>query len=401
MILEINEWLNLVLRWFHVIAGIAWIGSSFYFMWLDAEIKRPENAKPGVEGEVWMVHGGGFYRVDKFMVAPAEMPEKLHWFKWEAALTWLSGFALLALIYYAGAATYMVDPTIADISPTTAVLIGLATLGLAWLIYDILWESPLAENDMLAIGLSCLLFVGVVYGLHQAISARAAYTHVGAVLGTLMVANVWVRIIPAQRLITAALIAGRRPSETEAKKAVSAKRRSTHNNYMTLPVIFVMISGHYPATYGHPYNWLILIGLSLASAWIRHWFNLHEKGENKPWILVSGAAAFVLLIVAIVHTRPAGMVTTAGARTVEFGEVRAVIAQRCVTCHSARPTDDDFREPPQGFVLDTPDQIRRQAQKINARVVLTQTMPPANKTAMTDDERQLVADWIAQGARIQ
>ena len=287
----VGEWLNLVIRWAHVIAGIAWIGSSFYFNWLDAKLRPPSPARPKVEGEAWLVHSGGFYRVEKIDVAPDEIPAELHWFKWEAAFTWITGFALLVLLYHMGQGAFLQDAP-EDFSDALGLLATVAGLAAAWLVYDLVWKSPLGENAGIAgAGLFALL-VAASWALSQVMTGQAAYLHVGAALGTIMTANVWVRIIPAQRALVAAAKAGTRP---EARLGREAKKRSIHNNYMTLPVVFVMLSTHFASTWGHEWNWAILAAPMLVGAAVRHAFNLRNRGRSAMWILPLAALAMVVL----------------------------------------------------------------------------------------------------------
>jgi uncharacterized membrane protein len=390
-----SEWLNLAVRWLHVITGIAWIGSSFFFNWLDSHLEKPPTPRERVEGELWMVHSGGFYHISKMQLTPAEIPATLHWVKWEAGFTWISGFLLLAIVYYLGAREYLIDPSVADLSPAVAIAISVGSLIVGWLIYDVLWRSPLAQKPVLASAISFVLAVAAAYAFSKVFSGRAAYIQMGALLGTIMAANVWMIIIPSQQVMVAAAKAGTKPDPAYAYKA---KHRSLHNNYMTLPVVFIMFSSHYPSTFGHELNWLILAGLGLVGGIVRHVFNLRNNGKSNPWLFP--AAALGMIALAIVANQRGGSIAGAGGEKAEFAEVRAVIAQRCVTCHSAHPTDENFTSAPLGFVLDTPQQVRRGAQKINARTIITQTMPLANKTEMTDDERALLGRWIAQGARV-
>jgi uncharacterized membrane protein len=390
------DWLNVGLRWTHLIAGIGWIGTSLYFMWLDAALTRPQPARPDVVGETWLLHSGGFYLVERRKLPPGQLPSPIHWFKWEAAMTWLTGFPLLVLVYYLTRGVYLVDPAVSAISPGAAVAVGIGTLVLGWAVYDLLWMSPLARGRArAAVIASWALLLAVVYALTHILSGRAAYLHVGAMLGTIMVANVWMRIVPAQKDLIAAATAGRTPDD---RLSARAKQRSTHNSYVTFPVIFMMLSSHYPATYGHPLNWLILWLLIVVGAGVRHVMIAREKGRPADLWLVPVAAA---LVAAVYLTSPAWLDRTprSGAR-VDFLVVKDVIERRCVSCHSHRPTDDVFRTAPNGVTFDTPESIRARAETIRARTVVLRNMPLANKTGMTDAERGLLASWLDAGAPI-
>jgi uncharacterized membrane protein len=385
-----QQWLSLGLRWLHIIAGIAWIGSSFYFNWLDGNLRPPEKPRQGVAGELWSVHGGGFYVVQKYQVAPDELPKTLHWFKWEAYTTWLSGFALLVLVYYMSGPAYLLDAQ-SPLGFPAAVAVGLSALGGGWLIYDLLCDSPLGRSPIAFAAVGFPLATAAAWGLSELFGSRAAYIHVGAMLGTIMAANVFFVIIPSQRELVDAKHEGREP---DPSKGARAKLRSLHNNYITLPVLFIMISNHYPVTFEHRYNWAVLAALALASAGIRHWFNLRNKGYQNHWILP--AAALVMLSLVFV-TAPRASVSGEGP-PVAFAQVWTVMSQRCGSCHSAHPTDDVFTVAPNGVVFDTPQQITGYLQQIKARAVDTHSMPLANKTGMTEEERALIGRWIAQGA---
>ena len=287
------EWLNLAVRWFHIIAGIAWIGSSFYFNWLEGSLDR-ENKPEGIAGDLWAVHGGGFYYVKKYQVAPEKIPEKLHWFKYEAYFTWISGFVLLIIVYYFGARTFLIDSSVADISEEVAILIGIGSLIAGWFIYDLLCKSKLADNPVHLAIVGFSLAVAASYGLCQVFSSRGAYIHVGAILGTIMALNVFRVIIPFQKVMVDMALKGESVDGSFGKKA---SMRSLHNNYITLPVLFIMISNHYPMTYGHKYNWLILAAISFIGAAVRHYFNLKNKGKQKVWILPVAAAGMIALAI--------------------------------------------------------------------------------------------------------
>jgi len=391
---HVEQWTQLVVRWAHVITGIAWIGTSFYFNWLNSRIQPPATPEPGVGGELWSVHGGGFYRVVKYAVAPARLPDTLHWFRWEAYATWWTGFTLLCLIYYVGARTWLVDPAVARIPVLAAVGIGLAALASAWLAYDLLCRSPLGRRPaVLGVALAGLV-IGLAFGLTQVFSARGAFLHVGAALGTIMAANVWRVIIPAQRAMVAALAAGRTP---DAARGAQAALRSLHNNYFTLPVVFTMIGGHFPVTYGHSWSWAVLAGLFLAGVATRHWFNLKNQGRRNRWLLPAAALVIVALAVA---TAPPAPPATDGMPP-SFAAARVVIAERCAPCHSAAPTQPGIAVAPAGAVFDTPEQMRAWAPRIRERAVTARTMPLGNVTAMTDDERALLGRWIAAGAALR
>lgn len=282
-----SEWLNLLLRWTHLIAGISWIGSSFYFMWLDSHLEEPKNSEGNVIGSLWMVHSGGFYRVEKTHLSKDQVPPNLHWFKWEAAFTWLSGFALLILVYYLGG--ILIDPSTSSLSEGAAVGMGIGLILLSWIVYDLLWISPLTKDPRIGTCISFLLLVVLVYFVTHIFAGRAAYIHVGAVLGTLMVANVWMRILPAQREMIKAAQSGKQRDATLGKRA---KMRSVHNNYMTFPVLFIMLSSHYPSTYGHEQNWLVLLTLILSSSGVRYYLNT----KKHLWLVALAAFAFVALI---------------------------------------------------------------------------------------------------------
>ncbi|HMC98322.1 MAG TPA: urate hydroxylase PuuD [Flavobacteriales bacterium] len=387
------EWLNLATRWTHVIAGIMWIGASFYFIFLENNLNRTQGLRDELAGNLWAIHGGGFYYVEKYKVAPKVIPAHLHWFKYEAYFTWLSGFALLFVVYYADAMAFMIDPTIADISPAKAIGIGTASLVLGYVIYDAMCRSRLILRQDLFALVGTLILGVITYALTHLLSGRAAYIHVGALLGTIMVGNVFFTIIPSQKALVRAAKTGQPLDETLGKKA---GQRSLHNNYITLPVVFIMISNHFPSTFGHSGNWLILMVIVVASAGIKHYWNLLDRGVKRTWVLVISILALVFLSVAI---SPAFEDTLDATIPASFKEANAVIQKRCVQCHSANPTDDVNLVAPNGVMYDTPEQIHNYADKIMARAVRTRTMPQGNKTGMTDEERTILKRWILQGAK--
>ena len=387
------DWANLLLRWLHLITGIAWIGASFYFVMLDNSLRPPKNpadARRGVFGELWAVHGGGFYCSQKFLTGPQGEPltQDLHWSKWEAYTTWLSGMSLLAVVYWIGASSYLIDPKVMALTPAAAVGISVAFLAAGWVVYDALCRALFGRDGLMAV----LLFAFVVLAdwlLHQVFSARGAYIHVGAMLGTMMVANVFVHIIPGQRRMVAQIRAGQ---PVDPRPGQVGKQRSVHNTYFTLPVLFIMISNHYPMTYSHPNGWLVLVVMMLAGVLIRQFFVLRHRGQLKWWLPAAGAALLALLIV-LLAPKP----VDAGVGKVAFAAVKSVVDQRCVACHAATPTQPGFAQAPKGVVLESAEQIGQHAAKI-AETVASGYMPLGNLTGITEQERRLIATWHAQGA---
>ncbi|MDQ6674101.1 MAG: urate hydroxylase PuuD [Chloroflexota bacterium] len=389
------DWLNLLVRWTHVIVAIAWIGTSFYYIALDYHLRPPKSdaaEESGVGGEAFEIHGGGFYRVEKYRVAPPTLPSPLHWFKWEAYSTWLSGFALLVLLYYANATTYLVDRSVADISPLVAIVLSVGILAVGWLVYDGLSRALEGRDRLLAAALAAVIVV-TAFGVSHVFSPRAVYIQVGAMIGTWMVANVMVVIIPGQRELVAAKLAGREPDPTPGLRG---KQRSIHNNYLTLPVVFAMISNHYPMTYGHPYGWLILVVLMAIGAWVRHFFNLRHQGRVVWAIPATAVLGVVVLAIAI-----APKTASSPRASVSFSQAQAVITARCTACHSSEPSQPGFTQAPNGVMFDTPDQIVGRAQQIYQQVVVTKNMPLGNLTNITQDERDLLAAWVQEGAPAQ
>ncbi len=394
------EWLHLASRWVHVIASIMWIGDSFLFMWLDRNLVAPRRPREGaVAGELWMVHSGGFYEVVKRRaLAPGELPGPLHWFKWEAYSTWISGFFLLGVLYYTAGGLYLVDRGVSGIPFAAAVALSVGVLPAGWLVYDGLWRSPLARRPALATLVSYALVVGAAYGLTRVFSGRAAYVHLGAVLGSIMAANVWRRIIPAQRQMIAAVEAG---SAVDLTLGERAKLRSVHNHYLTLPVLLTMLSNHFPGTYGHRLGWLVLALLIVVGAAAKYVMSFRSKSNR--WVVIGGTAALVAVIA--LTARGPGSVAAApdfsASPPVRFETAQAILQRRCVNCHAARPSNPSFAEAPSGVTLEDPIYIQRLAPRILARAVLTRTMPLGNLTGMTEEERALLGAWIAQGARVE
>ncbi|MGR3723045.1 urate hydroxylase PuuD [Abyssibius alkaniclasticus] len=394
------EWGAFAIRWLHVITAIAWIGSSFYFIALDLGLRKVPDLPEGAHGEEWQVHGGGFYHIRKYLVAPAAMPEHLTWFKWESYATWLSGFALLAVVYYAGADLYLVDANVWDVSPFIGILTSIASIIGAWLVYDLLCKSPLKANATALMVLLFALLVGLAWFYTQIFTGRAAFLHLGAITATIMSANVFMVIIPNQKIVVADLKAGRVP---DAKYGKIAKLRSTHNNYLTLPVLFLMLSNHYPLAFATQYNWIIASLVFLIGVTIRHYFNSVHARKGKPnwtWAL----AAILFIIIAWLSTVPAvlggderaalperaqRMVAAAG-----FEDVSDIVLGRCSMCHSATPAWEGMLWPPKGVMLETEAQIALRAREIYLQAGRSHAMPPANITYMSDEERQQIVAWF-------
>jgi uncharacterized membrane protein len=390
----VREWLDLLLRWLHVIAGIVWIGTSFYFVALDHHLAPPgdgDDVEKGVGGETWEIHGGGFYNVQKYRVAPRQLPETLYWFKWEAYTTWLSGFALMVVFYYLDADTYLVDRSVADIPVWSAIAISAAGLAVAWLAYDLLCR--LVRDDRVVLVAVVALVAASTWGAGQLLSPRAALLQVGAMLGTIMVANVFFTIIPAHWDVVHAKEQGRSP---QAAPGLEAKRRSVHNNYLTLPVVLTMIGNHFPFVYAHEHAWLVAVALMAIGAWIRHFFNLRHGGTTVWWIPATAAAGVIALAIAI---EPDEEPAVAGGTPVEFSDVTAIVERRCTPCHSSEPTQEGFTAAPAGVRFDTAEQIAAQADAIRRQAVDSRAMPLGNATGMTDEERERLGAWIEQGAR--
>ncbi len=393
------EWVEIAARWTLVITGIAWIGCSFYFIALDLGLARDRNLASGADGEEWQVHGGGFYHVQKYLVAPAAMPEHLTWFKWESYATWLSGFVMLILVYYLGAELYLIDPGVADLTVWQAVGISVASLAFGWIAYDLICKSRFGDdNTRLMIGLFVIL-VGMSWGYTQVFSGRAALLHLGAFTATIMSANVFMIIMPNQRIVVADLKAGRKP---DAKYGKIAKQRSTHNNYLTLPVLFLMLSNHYPLVFATQYNWLIASLVFLMGVTIRHWFNTHHARTGNPhWTW--GVTAVLFLIIAWLSTAPMrlqaaeAVLTGQAARfaaATGFEDVVGIVQGRCSMCHAAEPSWEGMHWPPKGVVLETPGQIAQGAERIALQAGFSHAMPPGNLSYMEPAERAAIVAWV-------
>ncbi|MBS7846776.1 urate hydroxylase PuuD [Pseudomonas fluorescens] len=424
------EWLNLSVRWVHMITGVAWIGASFYFVWLENNLNRV-NPKDGLAGDLWAIHGGGIYHLEKYKLAPPTMPDNLHWFKWEAYFTWMSGIALLCVVFYSNPTLYLLAPG-SSLSGPEGVLLGIGSLFVGWFIYSFLCDSALGKRPALLGFILFVLLIAAAYGFSKVFSGRGAYLHVGAVIGTIMVGNVFRIIMPAQRALVAAIAENRTPDPALPAKGLL---RSRHNNYFTLPVLFIMISNHFPSTYGSQYNWLILAGIAVAAVLVRHYFNTRHNSQKYAWTLPVGALAMICLAYvtgpkpvatapdvakapAAIEYQPLPETTLGGGlkpaapaapaaepapvpaqATIDFDKVHGVIQERCAVCHSAKPTSPLFSTAPAGVMFDTPAQIQQQAARIQAQAVASQIMPLGNITQMTQQERDLIGTWINQGAR--
>jgi uncharacterized membrane protein len=391
---DFAAWAGLALRWLHVITGVAWIGASFYFVWLDNNLRPPVPEKDGVKGELWAVHGGGFYHSQKYMTAPSHMPEHLHWFKWEAYTTWLSGFALLIVLYYVGAPVYLIDTAKNAFTQAQAIGTGLAFIFGGLLVYEALCRSPLGQRPRLFGVAWFLALTAATYVLTKLFTDRGAFIHVGAIIGTCMVGNVFLIIIPNQRKIVADMLAGR---PVDPRLGAMGKQRSVHNTHMTLPVIFIMISNHYPMVTSHHLAWLLLALISAGGVSIRYFFILKHHGIIRHEFLALGAL-LIFSVSVIASTKPKTDVVVTS--PVPFATAQAIIQKHCVTCHSATPTHKGFAAPPLGAAFDTPEHIQKYAPKIHERAVATTSMPLGNETGITDAERAQLGAWIKQGAKI-
>jgi uncharacterized membrane protein len=394
---QLSEWAGQLLRWVHVIAAIAWIGSSFYFIHLDLSLTKREGLPAGVGGEAWQVHGGGFYRMQKYVVAPPELPEELTWFKWESYATWITGFFLLGWVYYLHAELYTIDPAVAALRPWQAAAIGIGALGFSWIAYDRLCKSPLGDNDA-ALGAVVFAFIAAAaWGFTQVFNGRAAFLHTGAMIATWMSASVAMVIIPNQKKVVAALIAGREPDPALGKQA---KQRSTHNNYLTLPVLFLMLSSHYPLAWSSRWSWAIVGLIVIAGAVVRHFYNARHAHRPSPWWTWGVAAACTALAIWLSIVGKPGEASAAAPGTSALAaapsdEAVLAIQSRCSMCHAREPGWPGIAIAPKGVRLETPQDIARHAHDIRIQAVLTHAMPPNNITAMSREERRAVAAWLA------
>jgi uncharacterized membrane protein len=388
------DWLSLIFRWLHVIAGISWIGTSFYFIFLDLSLRKHANLPPGVGGESWNVHGGGFYLMRKYVVAPAELPEELHWFKYEAYFTWLSGFALLAVIYYWGAESYLIDKAVLDLQPWEAILISVGFLAGGWIVYDLLCRSPFNAHPLLLSAAVFVLIAFSAYFLTHIFSGRAAFVHVGALVGSIMVGNVFFIIIPNQKKIVKSLLAGEEP---DPRLGAQGKDRSTHNNYLTLPVILMMISQHYPMLFDNENSWLVVTLILLVGGTIRHFFNLMHTGRPIMTLRWQWPAAAVLMALLIAYLSWQPATETAEMTVPSAADVAAIAQARCASCHAAKPTDPDIEKAPGGVMLESAADLRKHSARVLKQAVMSKAMPLGNKTQMTDAERASLGLWIRAG----
>jgi uncharacterized membrane protein len=393
--LVLTEWVSAILRWLHVIAGIAWIGSSFYFIHLDLSLKPRAGLPIGVKGDAWQVHGGGFYHMMKYLVAPAQMPDNLTWFKWEAYATWLSGFALLVVVYYLGADLFLIDKSVLDLSAPAAAAIAFASLAAAWLAYEGACRSALGRYEVALALVGYVFLVVLTYAFTHVFSGRGAFTQIGALIGTIMVANVFVIVIPYQKKIVAALLAGKEPDPVWGQ---AGKQRSVHNNYLTLPVVFLMLSNHYPLLFATRFNWLIVAIVLAIGPVIRHFYNSRHEDKGSPWWTWAVAAAGMLAIAWLSAAGPGGATTGALPRAATFAAVEKIVISRCSMCHASEPVWAGISAAPKGVLLDGAEQIRRHARLIEINAVRSRAMPPGNLTEMTGEERLLLASWLASGA---
>ena len=459
----IGDWLNLLFRWLHLITGAAWIGTSFYFNWLNHNVRPPKDKKKGIQGELFAIHGGHFYQVLKYSGAPEQLPKVLHWFKWEAYFTWITGISLLVVVYYWNASLYLIDNRVMELLPWQAIAISFGSLVCGWLIYDQMCKSSLVKRPQIFAFLGFLLVAAAAYGFSEVFSARAAYLHVGAMLGSIMAANVFFVIIPNQRKMVDTMIAG---GEPDTSLGAAGGLRSLHNNYFTLPALFIMVSNHFPLTYGHEFNWIILLVISLIGACIRHYFNRKHQGHYNTWILPAATVAMLSLAFVIrpsvapktdhrmklsdylektmeplkkerrVEQLPTDQELAAaiasdsfdseealqvlnklkkayklhnmpfpekGAtkKAVTYQDVGSILKERCVTCHSANPTYPGIDMAPLGVKFDTPKLVVNFSQKIKAMAIDSETMPPGNVTNITKEERQTIESWIEAGAPLR
>ncbi|HCL67977.1 MAG TPA: cysteine desulfurase [Gammaproteobacteria bacterium] len=384
------DWASLLLRWLHVITGIAWIGSSFYFIWLDLSLRKPTRLPNGVHGESWSVHGGGFYHAQKYMVAPDSMPKELHWFKYESYFTWISGFALLAVTYYWSAEAFLIDSSVRDLSVSQAIGISIGSLVAGWIVYDVVCKTPIGRNLLLlgAAVYMIIILAALAYG--EIFGSRAALLHVGAVVATWMTGNVFFIIIPNQKKVVASLQRGEAPDPALGQQA---KQRSTHNNYLTLPVLFMMLSNHYPMTFVGEDLWILVGLVVLIGAIIRDYFNTSHSGVAGVRVRWQWPTASALIIILALWTRPETLALDAQ-QVITDQQVHSIVMTHCAGCHAARPMAAGYTAPPKGVVLETLSDVQRYKAQVYAQSVSSQAMPVGNLTEMTLEERAILGHWL-------
>ena len=398
-----SELLEVAFRWAHVIAGIRWVGNSMLFNWLDRNLEKSAELSRLSQGKIFMVHSGAFYDVEKKLLEPGGMPATLHWFKWQNFSTWATGISLLVVVYYFHDAAFLVDPSVRDVGPLIAITLSASSLFCGWLLYDAIWRMLGESAPRLATALSIALLFGAIYGFAQVFSGRAAYIETGVLIGTIMTGNVWFAIVPSQHALVDATTSG---NEQDPKLSIQAKARSIHNNYLTFPLIFIMVSNHFSAATTHPLNWLILIAVIVGGAGVRHFMNVRYAGGGKqlataawlaPAIAMGAVAAVGLMAISRVSVRPKFGID----HPVTFARAEEIIGTRCLRCHSQHPGDDVFKSPPNGVMFDTPEEIKTMATKIKYRVYDLANMPFNNKTHITDVERAELAAWVDAGAHVE
>ena len=397
----IREVADLVVRWIHLIAGIMWIGNSMLFNWLDRNLEKSGQLGRLSQGKIFMVHSGAFYDVEKKLLEPGAMPTTLHWFKWQNFSTWATGISLMVVVYYMNGAAFLVDPSVRALEPNVAIALSVGALLVAWLGYDLLWKTLGARVPGVATALSIALLFGAAFAFSQLFSGRAAFIEVGVMIGTLMTGNVWFCIVPSQRELVAATVSGR---EQDPTLSIRAKQRSIHNNYLTFPLLFIMVSNHFPSAYGHHLNWLVLCAVMVGGAGVRHFMNVRYLGEGKEqpavrWFLPALLAA-VVAVVGLVALTSVAAPRPRVAGPVGFARAQEILVKRCAPCHSSAPTDEVFKVAPNNVMFDTAAQIQVMAPRILERAVKTSTMPLVNKTQMTDVERAELGAWIEAGAKL-
>jgi uncharacterized membrane protein len=400
---RLNELLDVVFRWAHLIAGIMWIGNSMLFNWLDRNLEHRGALAPLSQGKIYLVHSGAFYDVEKKLLAPGELPPTLHWFKWQNGFTWMTGISLLVIVYYANGAAFLVDPNVRALDPIVAITLSASSLLIGWMVYDVLWSQLGERKPALATAASIAMLFAAIIGFAAMFSGRAAYIQTGVLIGTIMTGNVWLCILPSQRSLIAATQSGQ---PQDPVLSLRAKQRSIHNNYLTFPLLFIMLSNHFPSAYGHHLNWLVLIAVMVGGAGVRHAMNMRYRGEGRQmipiaWLTPAAIMASIAIAGLVVITRIPAAPEVDVNHPVDFARAQEIVVKRCVPCHSSHPTDPAFPAPPNNVVFETPDQIKLMVPRIRERAIESKTMPFLNKTHITPLERAELARWISDGARLQ